>query len=251
MSLNFTRRFLTAALVATVVLVLPAEAAGRRRAAAHPSATNPISAAEITGTVIDDVTGQPVPGVKVRVGNKQDTSESNGSFKVKNITSYQGKIIVEAERTGYALKRLELTTGGTQTLNIRVVPTPTIRLRKTNGTTLDLDFESAEFGYPVVFSGYNSATYDEFCKPDGTKVSVDRNQIRRIIGPATMVTNASCCTDHQVQKITAELKSGETTDLFFVDTCQGIPGIEFIARNHATAKIEYTKFSDVAEIVFP
>lgn len=251
MSSNITRSIVTAALVATVVIVLPAEAAGRRRAAAHPSATNPISAPEITGTVVDDVTGQPVIGVRVLVGNKQDTSENNGSFKVKNVTSYQGKIIVEAQRSGYTTKRIELTTGGTQTLTIRVVPTPTVRLRKTNGTQLELDFESAEFGYPVVFSGYNSATYDDFCKPNGTAVTIDRNQIRRITGPATMVTQTSCCAARPVQKITAELKSGETTDLFFVDTCDGIPGIEFIARNHVTAKIEYTKFTDIAEIVFP
>ncbi|HYC60980.1 MAG TPA: carboxypeptidase regulatory-like domain-containing protein [Thermoanaerobaculia bacterium] len=251
MSSNFTRRFVTAALVAMVVIVIPAEAAGRRRAAAHPSASNPISAPEITGTVLDEVTGQPVAGVKVRVGNKQDTSESNGAFKVKNVTSYQGKIIVEAERTGYATRRIELTTGGVQTITIRVAPTPTVHLRKTNGTTLELDYESAEFGYPVVFSGYNSATYDEFCKSNGTAVTLDRTQIRRIIGPATMVTQSSCCAERQVQKITAELRSGETTDLFFVDTCQGIPGIEFIARNHVTAKIEYTKFADIAEIVFP
>ncbi|HEV7766065.1 MAG TPA: hypothetical protein VGQ76_13760 [Thermoanaerobaculia bacterium] len=249
---DFARRVVvTAALVATVFVVLPSEASGRRRAVAPPTAGGQLTAPEINGTVLDDVTNSPVVGLRVRAGNRTDTTDSAGAFKIKNITSYHGVIVIETLRSGYAPKTQNLTTGGTQTVNIRVQPLPTVRVRKVNNTSFDLDFDSLEFGYPVVFSGYNAATYDEFCKPSGTKVTIDRADIRKITGPATMVGQASCCSERNVLKVNAELKTGETTDLFFMDTCSGIPSIDLIGRNHVTGKIEYTPFTQVAEITFP
>jgi hypothetical protein len=248
---DFARRFATAALVATVFIVLPTEAQGRRRAVAPPAAGGQLTAPEINGTVLDDVTSQPVVGIRVRAGNRTDTTDSAGKFKIKNITSYHGVIVVETQRSGYTPTTQNLTTGGTQTLTLRVKPLPTVRVRRTNNATFDLDQDSLEFGYPVVFSGYNSATYDEFCKPSGSKVTISREEIRRITGPATMVGQASCCSERNVLKVNAELKTGETTDLYFMDTCSGIPSIDLIGRNHLTGKIEYTPFTAIAEITFP
>lgn len=248
---TYARRLFSAALAATVLFVIPAEAAGRRRAVTHPTAGTLLTAEEITGTITDDVTSQPVAAVKVKIGNRTDTTDAAGKFKVKNVASYNGRIVVEAERSGYTPKTLNLTTGGNQVVNLSVHPLPTVHVRKTGGATFEADFESSEFGYPVVFSGYNSATNEQFCKPNGTAVTIDRSELRRITGPATMVHQAACCTGHDVLKVNAELKTGEITDLYFADTCSGIPSIDFIARDHLTGKIVYTPFSDVAEIVFP
>jgi hypothetical protein len=248
---DYARRLFTAALVATVVFVVPAQAAGRRRAVTPPTAGGLLTADEVTGTVTDDVTNQPVAAVKVTVGNRTDTTDAAGKFKVKNVSSYHGLIVVEAARSGYATKKLELKTSGNQVLAISLHPGATVHVRKPSGTQFDLDFDSSEFGYPVVFSGYNSATNEQFCKPNGAAVTIDRSEIKRINGPATMVHVASCCAAHDVLKVNAELKTGEITDLYFVDTCSGIPSIEFIGRDHVTGKIVFTPFTDIAEVVFP
>jgi hypothetical protein len=218
-----------------------------------PNAGNKLTAEKITGTVIDDVTGQPVTLVHVQVGDRSDTTDSQGKFEVRNVAGYHGLITIEATRTGYTTKTQQLTVSGNQTLTLRVQPLPTVHVRKTNSsTTIDYDLDSVEFGYPVLFSGYNKASSEEFCKPNGTAVTLSRTDIRRITGPATLVQQVSCCATHTLLKVNAELKTGEVTDLFFVDTCSsGIQGIDFIARNHITGVLEYTKFSDVSEIVFP
>jgi hypothetical protein len=246
------RRPLTAALVAALCIIIPAQAAQpRRRAVTPPAALGKLTADKITGTVVDDVTSQPVAFAHVKVGDRSASTDSAGKFEVKNVTSFQGNIGVEVTRSGYAAKTVLLTTGGDQVVTVRVTPTPTVRVRKVNGTTLDLDFESIEFGYPVVFSGYNSSASENFCRPNGSAVTIDRSQIRRVTGPATIVHQASCCASHDVEKVSVELKTGETTELVFVDTCTGIPGIDLIGRNHISGKLEYTSFTSIAEITFP
>jgi hypothetical protein len=246
------RRLFSVALIATVVLVaLPSQAAGRRRAAAHPTAANKLTAAKISGTVVDDVTGQPIVLLRVRIGDRSDVTDNAGKFEVRNVTSFQGTIVVEASRSGYTPKTVNLTTGGEQVLNLRLQPLPTVRVRKSDNTTLDLDSDSIEFGYPVVFSGYLSNSFDEFCKPNGTAITVSREDIRKINGPATKTQQAACCGTHEVEKINVELKTGEVTDLYFVDTCNGIPSIDLIGRNHSTGRLEYTPFTAITEVVFP
>lgn len=244
------RRLAAVALIATVAFALPSQAQ-RRRAANHPAATNKITAAKITGVVVDDVTGAPIPLIRVRIGDRVDTTDNAGKYEVKNVTSYQGTIAVEVSRSGYTTKTQTLSTGGEQVINFRLVPLPTVHVKKTDNSTLELDFDSLEFGYPVVFSGYNSSSSEDFCKPNGSAVTISRADIRRINGPATKVVAQSCCGTHEVQKINAELKTGEITDLYFTDTCSGVPGIDLIGRNHATGRLEYTSFSGISEVVFP
>lgn len=250
MQLDKSRRFLAVALVAAAFVTVSTEAAGRRRAVTPPTAGQKVESDEISGTVVDDVTGQPIAAIRVSAGNKSDTTETDGKFKLKNVTSYQGKFGLEASRTGYTTQRVEITEPST-TLVIRVRPTPTVTLRKTNGANLQIDYESVVFGYPIPFSGYVSGPSDDFCRPNGSAVTIDRSQVRRFVGPATLVTQASCCQSHQVLKVNVELKTGETTDVFFADSCSGIASIDFIGRNHVTGVMEYTPFKDITEIVFP
>lgn len=248
------RRLLTVVLIATAALATaPSYAQGRRRAAAHPTALGKITSPKISGTVLDDVTGQPVVFVRVRVGDRVDTTDSAGKFEVKNVSGFGGSIVVEAARTGYTAKTVQLTTGGEQVVNLRLLPQPTVRVKKTDNTTLDLDADSIEFGYPVVFSGYNTASFEEFCKPNGTAVTVNRSDIKRVNGAATKVVQAACCGDKQVEKINVELKTGEITDLYFVDTCNNgtVTSIDLIGRDHISGKLVYTAFTTISEVVFP
>ncbi|HEX6640474.1 MAG TPA: carboxypeptidase regulatory-like domain-containing protein, partial [Thermoanaerobaculia bacterium] len=138
---DYARRLLSAALVATVLFVIPAEAAGRRRAVTPPTAGNLLTADEISGTVIDDVTNQPVASVKVKVGNRTDTTDAEGKFKVKNVASYHGLIVVEASRSGYTTVHQELHESGNQVLALRAHPGPTVHVRKPSGEQFDIDFD--------------------------------------------------------------------------------------------------------------
>lgn len=247
------RRLLTAALMATVVFAaLPSHAAGRRRAASHPTALNKLTSPKISGTVVDDATGQPVIFARVRVGDRVDTTDNAGKYQVKNVSSFGGKILVEVARTGYTTKTLQLSTGGEQVVDVRMAPLPTVRVKMTDDTILQLDADSIEFGYPVVFSGYNRADFEEFCKPNGTAVIVNRSEIRRVNGAATKGLHAPCCGTKEVEKINVELKTGEVTDLYFVDTCSnGVTSIDLIGRDHTSGKLVYTAFTSIAEVVFP
>jgi hypothetical protein len=251
MSTAPARRLFTAALALTIIAVVPAHAEGRRRAVTPPTATGKLTADKISGTVVDDVTGQPVVFAHLKIGDRPANTDSLGRFEAKNVTSFQGTIAVEVTRSGYTTKNFELTTGGTQVITVRVQPTPTVRVRKGDGTTVDLDFESIEFGYPVVFSGYIASSTENFCRTNGTAVAINRSEIRRFTGPATFVNQAACCPGQNALKVTAELKTGETTDLIFADTCTGIPGIDLIGRNHVTGALVYTPFTSIAEITFP
>jgi hypothetical protein len=250
---DYLRRTLSFALVAAVLAAVPAvstQAAGRRRAVTPPSATGKLTA-EISGTVVDDVTGHPVASARVTAGGRSDTTDSAGKYQIKNITSYHGVINVEVSRSGYTTKKQTLTTGGVQTLTVRLVSAPTVHVRKVDNSAFDVDLDSVQFGYPVAFSGYRSAEYEDFCNASGVPVVVDRTEIRRIIGPAVMVDNATCCPGAQTLKVTVELKTGQTTDMFFVDACNGFPNIDLIGRDHNTGKFEYTPFAQIAEVVFP
>jgi hypothetical protein len=244
------RRFLTFALVATF-LAVPSFAAGKRRAAAHPAAGGQLVAESISGTVLDNGTGQPIVSVKVKAGRDSDTTDAAGKFELKNVVGYNGFINVEITRSGYTSKTVKLTTGGKQTLSIRLDPTPTVHVRKTDGTVYDIDLDSVEFGYVVPFSGYRSETFEDFCKADGTSLTVDRAQLRRVTGPAVTASGSACCPTTDSLRVNIELKTGEKLDVFFVDACNGYPNIDFIGRDHSTAKFQYIAFRDVAEITFP
>jgi len=241
-------RSLTFLLLATV-LAVPSFAAGKRRATEHPTMAAQITA-EISGTVIDNATGQPVPAVKVKVGRNSETTDAAGKFDLKTVTG-AGSLNVEFSRSGYTAKTVNLTTGGKQVLTVRLDPGPTVRVRKVDGTIYDIDLDSAEIGYSVPFSGYQSAAAVTLCKADGATISVDRTQLRRIVGPATTVTGSACCPNTSTVKVNVELKTGEKSDMVFVDACNGYPNIDLLGREHVNGKFQYIPFAQIAEIIYP
>ena len=246
------RRLLSLALAASFLVAVPSFASGKRRAAAHPSAGGHITAALISGVVIDNVTGAPVIAARVEGGGDSDITDKDGKFDLKNLESFQGRLDIDVSRSGYTTKRTTYTTSGNQTgVTIRVVPTATVRVRRIDNSTFDLDTESILFGYPIAFSGYRSAEFEEFCHSNGVAATIYANQIKRITGPAVEVNNAACCPNGPTLKVNVELKTGEKMDMFFVDACNGFSNIDLIGREHVNAKFQYIPFAQIAEVIFP
>jgi len=246
---QFPRLFVVAA-VATLIIATPSEAQ-RRRTVRHPTAKVAIAASEVTGTILDNATGKPVVNARVAAGGKSDTTDAQGKFRIRNLTGF-GSFTLQVSRSGYATRTVPLTLADKQDVTVRLEPGLTARVRKVDGTTYDYDFDSIRFGFAVVFSGYQGGESDDFCKPDGTAVTLDRSEFKRITGPATLVTHAPCCTtSYPLLKINAELKSGEITDLYFKDACDGYANVDLSGRAHVSGEVMYTLFTDIAEVTFP
>lgn len=243
------RRLLSVALVATCFAALPSEAASKRRSVRVSPAPVQLTA-EITGTIRDSVTNEPVVSAKVQVGDNSKLTDNAGKYTLRNVQA-SGNIVVEISRSGYVTQTQTITSGGNHTLDARLVPLPTVSVRKTDNTTLQLDSDTIRFGYSIPFSGYRDAEFEEFCKADGTTVSIDRSEISRITGPATTVRFTPCCPNADTVKVNVTLKNGQTMDAYFVDACNGFPNIELLGRDHKTAKAQYIPFTAIAEIIFP
>ncbi len=75
--------------------------------------------ATLTGKIIDALTGEELPGVTVRVGNKGAASDESGSYSLQLDA---GPAQVSFSYTGYEAKTVQvrLTAGETQTLNVQL-----------------------------------------------------------------------------------------------------------------------------------
>ncbi|HEX8617479.1 MAG TPA: carboxypeptidase regulatory-like domain-containing protein [Thermoanaerobaculia bacterium] len=250
MHLTQLPRLFVVALVATCIAAVPSEAAGKRRSVRKTPATGLLTV-DISGTVLDATNNQPVVSARVEVGNSSKQTDSTGKFTMRGVDIVGSTITVQVSRSGYTTSIQQLSSGGTQNLTIRLTPVPTVTVRKTDGSTAQLDTDTIRFGYSIPFSGYRDAEFEEFCKVDGTPVTIDRSQIARINGPATVARHAPCCGNVDTLKVNLVLKSGETMDVYFVDACNGFPNIELLGRDHTTAKAQYIPFTSIAEVVFP
>ena len=236
------------ALIAVVVAAVPVFAQ-KHRAVRHPSPPGGPLVITVTGTVLDAVTGQPVTFAEVRVGNRIDKTNRQGQFSLRQTTIY-GSAPVTASRTGYTSASETVSTAGAHTLTIRIQPNPTVTLRLVSGVQHQIDFDSIEFGYVPPFGSYNKNSSDDFCRADGTQVTIDRSEIARFTGPAVLETQTACCTSGPVLRINTQLKNGTTAPLSFTDSCLGYT-VDFIGRDHVTGDFVFAKFTDVAEVIFP
>lgn len=235
----------SAVAIALLVAAVPMDAQ-KRRAVQHPAPAGPTVEVTVTGTVLDAVTNAPVVFAEVRLGDKSARTDSRGKFSITN--KIHGTAPLTVSRSGYVAGQESIT--GNRDVTLRLQPTPTIRLRMVNGQEYDIDFESAEFGYVPPFGSYVKSESEQFCRPGGTAETISRASIRRITGPAVSESHAPCCPNNPLLKINATLKSGETTPLYFAESCDGYR-IDFIGRNHTTGSFVFAKFTEIAEIVFP
>ncbi len=243
------RRNVVAALVAALCISLPSQAQ-KRRAVGTRSPGAPFTLEVVSGQVVDDVTGQPVIAATVSGGNRIDATDAQGRFDLKNVTG-SGYLVIQVDRSGYRPHTVQFKPGDATPLTLRVVPTQTVTIRKTNGETLEVDMESLKFGYPVPFSGYRESESDDFCTLNGNKLYIHRAQMAKLTGPAVMVPSGACCTDGNAARMSLTLKTGQTMDVLFTDTCEERYKVDIGARVHTTGAFVHVPITEIAEVVFP
>jgi hypothetical protein len=238
------------AAVLMLVAALPAVAAQKHRAVSKP--INSPFTASITGTVLDSSTGSPVAFTSIAFANLRTTTTKEGTFEFKNISGFGTNVPVVASRTGYDTETQTIAGTGTFNLTFHLHARPTIAVRLTNGTTVQIDDDSAKFGYLILFSGYVTTTNQQFCKADGTRVTIPITDFKKITGPSQIITNSSCCTrlNAELQRVRVEKKNGEADDMTFKDSCDGY-NVDFLGHDHTTGDSVFYKFTDIAEITFP
>lgn len=250
---NHRTKLIAAAL--TLLFAMPSFAlvAGRRRAVGPvdptPGAGKPLDAL-LYGHLQDAITGLPVAQAAIVVeGTTVTLSDKDGDFSLK--TSEGRAFTMIAQRSGYQPVSKDLVGHtGEQSFTLTMQPTAVLSLKEIDGTVHAVDFENAQFAYLVPFSGYVPSNEGNFCKNDGGEFFPSKNDIKRIIGPARPVTNASCCKLGPVLQVTIELKTGEQVLANFADSCFGSE-VDFIGRDHVSGNFSYYNFTKIAEIVFP
>ena len=242
------RSLCVAALVAALLTSVPAEA--KRRAVGVRGIAGPAQD-QIIGVVTDAVTGLPVIAMTINAGSRSASTDENGRFSIDRLDTTK-PIAIDTDRSGYLPFQTTVQPGQSRTLTIRVTPTPTVLVRLTNGQTLQLDNESLKFGYPVPFSGYRESPAEDFCKTsDGTKVNLNKSVMKRLAGPAQIVSAGNCCDAGAAAKMSLTLRTGETFDVLFVDTCEERYKVDVGGRNHVTGLFEHVLITDIVEVVFP
>jgi hypothetical protein len=214
-------------------------------------AVTPIANVRISGVVVDAVTGAPVAGAIVHSGSyysDRNGTGANGKYTLSLPGSRPTTLVVE----DFAYEPLSVTVvpANDAVVDLRLTtsrPTVTVTLKNDEKHVLDLG--TSQFGYYIVFSGYSRSDTGNFCKPDGSQFLPDKNDVAKIIGPATLADSTACCTRGQVMAVNIEMKSGEKTRAFFADSCFGNE-VDFIGRERSTGQYLYLKFIDIAELDF-
>lgn len=228
--------------ILALIAAAPAVAA-KRRSVRKPTRL----VVTITGTVLDNATSLPVRNAIVSAGNVSGVTDAEGKFRLRNVVVHD-EVDVKAERSGYVTGTHQLKVNDAPEITLRLTPTQTVTVRRTNGTTSALDVESVRFGHSGTFSGYVPSI--EYCKADGTRVPMDFSQMSRITGPAELATSGPCC-DSQVAKMPLTLKNTQVLDMFFADSCGDRYKIDFSGREHVSGEYQYILITDIAEIIFP
>lgn len=225
----------------SIFLALPLSAARRR-------AFQPLPDATLRGIVTDAETGAPVIQAEVVNADRIVFSDADGKYQ---LTVPAGRPTpVTFRRTGYQTTTQLVTANGIQSLDLTMRSNPTVRVRTTSGTTYQLDYETAQFGTLTVFTGYNRTDHGVFCKAGGGEIRIDKSLIRTITGPGMSISNTACCTLGPVVAVNVELKDGTKEQLSFADSCFGNK-VDFLGRDHTTAKAVFVSWTDIAEVTFP
>ena len=127
---------------------------------------------------------------------------------------------------------------------------PALTVKLVNGESHVLDLGTSQFGYYIVLSGYARFDNANLCLPDGSTIAPSKNDIAKIVGPATSVNFSPCCTRGPVLTLNVELKSGQKSQMYLVDSCYDNE-LDFIGRERSTAQWMYLNLNNIAEIDFP
>jgi carboxypeptidase family protein len=218
--------------------------------AQHRHATAPtVALVTIKGKVTDVDTGAPVVIADVLSSSRKSSTDAQGNYQIQVPLGLPSTITVS--RTGYESASTTIVGRDSVVADFRLKGKPTVTMKLVDGTTLNLDYDSAQFAQEITFS--NPARSDNvlLCAADGSQTSLDKSEISKITGPGVLVTNAACCTLSQVIKVTLDLKNGTHKDGLLAQSCTGAQ-MDFAGRVHTTGEFIYKRFtSDIAEIDFP
>jgi len=243
-----------------VLSAIPAFAAdGKKRGVQKPPG-NPIisppppAAAEVTldAGVRDAVTDLPVINADVFSTNpdRHARTDANGAFTMKLPAGAAVNLLIS--RAGYKTFTTTITTAalGTFVDRYRLTPNPTVQIRTIAGVVHQIASDTMEFGYIVPFSGFTKDRKAEMCRTDGSSLSADRDDIKRVQGPATLALNTKCCDRGPLSMVVLDMRNGEHTQGYFKDSCFGY-GMLVIGLGQTTGQQIDVKLTEVAEIVFP
>lgn len=207
---------------------------------------------ELVANVRDAATDLPVINADVFSTNpdRHTRTDANGAFRMKLPAASSINLLIT--RSGYQPFTITVTTAalGTFVDRFRMTAKPTVQIRTTAGVVHQIASDTIEFGYIVPFSGFTKDRKAEMCRADGSDLSADRDDIKRIQGPATVVPNPKCCDRGPLSMINVELRNGETTQGFFKDSCFGYAML-VIGLGQTSGQQVDVRLTEVAEIVFP
>lgn len=216
-----------------------------------PHAVTPVGKVTISGVVRDATTNAPVAGAVVHSGSFYSNRNGTAADGKYSLTLPGGRpTTLTVEDFAYETVTVSVVPANDAVLDLRLTTSrPTVTVTLKNGEKHVLDLGTSQFGYYIVFSGYGRTDAGNFCKPDGSPFAPDKNDIRKITGPATLADSPACCNRGQVMAVTVEMKNGERTQAFFNDSCFGTE-VDFIGREKSTGQYLYLKFTDIAELDF-
>ena len=229
-----------------VIIAVPLFALGEtKRRAVAPHAPE---LATLSGTVTDSSTGAPVAGVQIFAGSQTaGVTDAKGQFSVKIPVSQS--VVLTFSRAGYATLTSNVTISGDATRAFQMSPKPVTNVRLVDGTTVQLDTDTIQFGYLAPFSGYVADTKVNLCTTGGNSFIPDRADIQKITA-AAQLNDATCCSRGAIPAINVQLKNGTSSTGGFVDACFGYTE-DVIGHDHNSGQAAYIHFSNIAEIDFP
>jgi hypothetical protein len=236
-----------------LLLALPALAADPQAktdaVSSKRRAVKPVAPAQaISGQVTDAATGAGLSEAVITFGSQTIDADDHGLFTIPNPTP--GAATISVTRWGYGNASKSVTiSAGTNLVNFPLVGKPVTTLKDTDGVTHVLDAELSQFATLVPFSSPHRSDSAKFCTT-GAKETIDKNNIRQIIGPGVLVDNASCCSMGQTLQVTLKMKDGSTKIATFDDACIGAT-IDFVGRNRVSGEWEFVHFTNVTQIDFP
>jgi hypothetical protein len=229
------------------LMALPAAAQTTRRRAVSPTGqTGPT--AQVVITVKDASNGVAAENAVVTYSTQTVNANANGQLAITLPAGKPSIISIVHPAFEPSTQTITAQTGGRYDVALTEKPSVTIKT-KTNETHI-VDIGTAQFAYNVTFSGYVRTDNGNFCKDDGTDFAPLKTEFTRIVGPATPVTAAACCTFGPIMSANVEMKSGAKLVVYFKDSCFGNE-IDFVGREKDTGKYTYFRFTDINEIDFP
>lgn len=203
----------------------------------------------LTGQVLDATDGSAVVQVEVSAGPHRFTrTGTDGKFTLQMPKGLA--MTVTFSRTGYETLTQSLTINGAESKTFQLRAKPTARIVTTTGATHIIDSDSLEFGYAIPFLGVRHDPVAKMCRASGQQFDLNRNDVKRVQGPAVSATEAACCTRGPMTGAAFTLASGETVTAYFMDSCEH-PHTQVFARNHKTWEQVIIDLAQVSEIVLP